>query len=358
VAAIADPDATVDSAVFEEIPVLIAEPGLHPLVTGAHVLAGLIRRVQPDVLHLHGIWGPASRAASLSSRQVGCQVVISPHGMLEPWALERSRWKKQLAWWGWMGRALERSAMLHALCEEEQSSLRHLLPGARTVVIPNGVDLPARQEIEHSQDRIVLFLGRLHPKKGIRELIQGWALSSGVRDAGWQLVIAGWDDGDHEAVLRSLVENLGLAANVTFAGPVYGQGKRDLLRRAGAFALTSFSEGLPMAVLEAWSFGVPILMTDACHLGEGFEVGAAVRVEPQPREIAEGLDRLLGFSDAERTNMGVRGRELVERRFNWLVIGRQMAEMYNGLVERSAEVTVGAGSGHRDLGGPVIEIAP
>jgi poly(glycerol-phosphate) alpha-glucosyltransferase len=256
--------------------------------------------------------------------------------MLEQWALERSRWKKQLAWWGWMDTVLRRSAMLHALCEEERASLRRLLPRAGTIVIPNGVDLPSRAEIEGARDRTVVFLGRLHPKKGLIELIQGWASSSVARNGGWNLVIAGWDDGGHEATLRDLVKARGLVSQVTFAGPVYGEAKKDLLRRAGAFVLTSFSEGLPMAVLEAWSYGVPVLMTDECHLSEGFADGAAVRVDPEPRRIAEGLDCLLGLSDQDRVVMGLRGRQLVEQRFNWLVIGRQMADMYDGLVDQSA----------------------
>ncbi len=333
VSAIGDPHAPVDNVAFKGTSVLIAEPGLHPLVTGANTLSRIIGSVQPDVIHLHGVWGPASRAVALATGRRFFPVVISPHGMLERFALDRSRWKKHLAWLAWMGSLLGSSAMLHALCKEEQASLRSLLPGAATIVIPNGVNLPVRPIDEGMRDQTVVFIGRLHPKKGLMELVQGWALSSVARNRGWNLIIAGWDDGGHESALRRLVEDLGLAKEVTFSGPVYGSAKTQMLSRAAAFVLTSFSEGLPMAVLEAWSFGVPIIMTDECHLTEGFEVGAAVRVATKPQQIAQGLDRLLGLSDEERIAMGLRGRELVEQRFNWPTIGKQMSDMYYELLD-------------------------
>jgi poly(glycerol-phosphate) alpha-glucosyltransferase len=133
--------------------------------------------------------------------------------------------------------------------------------------------------------------------------------------------------------LRTRAETLGLGPSVSFVGPVTGAAKEELFRRASAFILPSFSEGLPMAVLEAWSFGLPVLMTDECHLTSGFDAGAARRIEPRVASIVDGLeDFAVRAKRSELAPMGARGRALVERRFSWPLIGDQMAGVYEWLL--------------------------
>jgi glycosyltransferase involved in cell wall biosynthesis len=299
----------------------------------------LVRAVKsrsPGILHLHGIWGASSRAAWLLARMEGEHpLVVSAHGMLEPWAMDRGRWKKRVAWRVWNGHLLRSAKCLHALCDEEASSIAAVLPGAPICVIPNGVDLPGgapvmRSDAEH---RVMLFMGRIHPKKGLVQLIEAWARAPGTMAGGWRLIIAGWDDGGHEQALRTRAETLGLGSSVSFVGPVAGAAKEELFRRASAFILPSFSEGLPMAVLEAWSFGLPVLMTDECHLTSGFDAGAARRIEPHVASIVDGLeDFAVRAKRSELAPMGARGRALVERRFSWPLIGDQMAGVYEWLL--------------------------
>ena len=182
----------------------------------------------------------------------------------------------------------------------------------------------------------MLFLGRIHPKKGISLLLEAWSSVVGIRERGWRLIIAGWDDGGHAEALKSLVVQLGLGETVIFKGPVFGEQKERLFRSAAAFILPSFSEGLPMAVLEAWSYGLPVLMTDACHLPEGFAANAAIRIDPTPESIATGLSRLISvMSDTEREAMGARGRVLVEERFSWDRISTEMCKIYDQATARS-----------------------
>ena len=276
----------------------------------SHRLARATVEAAPDLVHLHGIWGVASRAMALPAlRTLKIPTVVSPHGMREPWALAQSRARKAVAWALWMRGVTARADCLHALCEEEADALARLMPGRPICVIPNGVDLPALRPTGHAevQPRTLLFLGRIHPKKGLDELLTAWSRTTDVRAGGWRLVIAGWDDGGHEAGLRARAAAVGLDDSVAFVGPQFGAGKDALLRQASAFVLPSHSEGLPMAVLEAWSYGLPVVMTDECHLGAGFATGAAIRVAPQPDSIAAGLDQLtLRMSDDDRRAMGAR----------------------------------------------------
>lgn len=294
------------------------------------------RARSPDILHLHGIWGSASRGAWVLVRSRHERpLIISAHGMLEPWALRQSRWKKRLAWKVWNRQLVRSARCLHALCDEEATSIAALLPGAPICVVPNGVDLPSElPEVERETERkILLFVGRIHPKKGVVPLIDAWARVPGMAADGWRLTIAGWDDGGHERALRARVDALGLGASVAFVGSVTGSEKEQLFRRASAFILPSFSEGLPMSVLEAWSYGLPVLMTDECHLTSGFAEGAARRIEPTVASIVEGLEDFASLAKRGGLDfMGRRGRALVERRFSWVRIGADMASVYEWLL--------------------------
>jgi poly(glycerol-phosphate) alpha-glucosyltransferase len=148
----------------------------------------------------------------------------------------------------------------------------------------------------------------------------------------WSLTIAGWDQRSHEAELRALVRELGVADDVRFAGPMFGDDKTAALFDADAVALPSLSEGMPMVVLEAWAHGRPVLMTTACNLPEGASAGAAVIVDPGMEDMAEGLAQLVSMSDGERTAMGQRGRDLVERQFSWPKIAAEMLTVYRWVV--------------------------
>jgi len=159
-------------------------------------------------------------------------------------------------------------------------------------------------------------------------------------------VIAGWDQGGHEAELMKLCEELGLsferrgtsddgresAASIVFFGPAFGNDKKSLLRTADAFILPSFSEGLPMSVLEAWSYKLPVVMTPECNLPEGFAADAAIRIETGAESIAQGLDLLFSMSASDLQSMGAKGRTLVEERFTWKTIAAQMREVYDWML--------------------------
>ncbi|MCC6493819.1 MAG: glycosyltransferase [Pirellulales bacterium] len=291
-------------------------------------LARRLSAADADVVHGHGLWQWQSAAVHAWSRRFGRPYLVSPHGMLDPWALKNSRWKKRIALAMYERRHLRDAVCLHALCESERQSFRRFGLTNPVAVIPNGVALPARTAKFDEGPRRLVFLGRLHPKKGLKELINAWAPLAAEGQREWRLVIAGWDDGGHEEGLRKRAAELGVDGSIAFAGPVFGDAKEELLAGASAFVLPSYSEGLPMAVLEAWSYGLPVVMTDACNLPEGFASEAALRVAPETASIATGLRELMRMSTAELRAMGARGRRLVEQKFSWPEIARQMAEVY------------------------------
>lgn len=315
-------------------------------------MTSVSREIGADLVHLHGLW----TGASLSALQGGMPRVISPHGMLDGWALANSRWKKRLAGWWFENRNLHGAACLHALCEPEVAAMRAYGLKNPVCIIPNGIDLPDlsdnRPLTTDNGPKVLLFLGRIHPKKGLLNALRAWATVRG-QGAGdrsqedWRFVIAGWDQGGHEAELKRLCDELGVRyesiaakeflqrttgmeqqTTVSFVGPAFGGSKDALLRQASAFILPSFSEGLPMSVLEAWSYRLPVLMTDHCNLPEGFAADAALRIGTDGESITDSLSSLFSAPNSSLTGMGDAGRSLVERQFTWSQVAAQMKDVY------------------------------
>lgn len=294
---------------------------------------------RPDVVHACGLWVYPSAAAGSISRHEKRLLVVSPRGMLDPWALRNSRWKKRIAGWLYENRNLRSAACIHALCESEYESIRAYGLKNPVAIIPNGIDLPPKRiscrvfegDRGTSARKTMLFLGRLHPKKGLSQLIQAWGR---VRCPKWELLIAGWDDGGHEDGLKKLVTELDLCSSVQFVGPQFGNAKDCLLRSVDAFVLPSFSEGLPMSVLEAWSYSLPVLMTPQCNIPEGFRAHAAVKILPKVSSIAQGLDTFFSMSDSEQSSLGLNGCRLVESHFTWPQVAHQMVSVYRWLLGR------------------------
>lgn len=304
-------------------------PGLWPAVKASGA----------DVLHLHGLWMYPSVVAHRWSA-LGKPLVISPHGMLDPWALANSGAKKKLALALFERANLRAAACIHALNASEADSIRAFGLTNPIAVIPNGAALPEarawpRSEWMAADRRVLLFLGRIHPKKGLSETLKAWALvhqRAPDLAARWQLALAGWDDGGHLEALRAEATALGLPDGaVVFPGPLFGDAKSAALANADAFILASHSEGLPMSVLEAWSHSLPVFMTRACNLPEGFEAGAAFEVTTDPEKLGLALvSRLDVVADGE---MGGFGRALVERSFSWMAIAAAHEAVYRWLID-------------------------
>jgi poly(glycerol-phosphate) alpha-glucosyltransferase len=270
--------------------------------------------------------------------------------MLDSWAMRRAPWKKAIAAYLYENTHLRHASCLHALCDAEAQSIRRLRFDNPICIIPNGVMLPV---ITHDsgpapwRDRIpadakvMLFLGRLHRKKNLSALIEAWPENPDAHN--WHLVIAGWDQGGHQEALAHLIGKRNLNGRVLLIGPLFGKLKDSALRNAHAFVLPSLSEGLPMAVLEAWSYGLPILMTDACNLPEGFEASAAARLSLNLDEMVRDLGRFLKKNPTDLQRMGRNGRQLVESRFNWDDVARAFLAVYEWIAngaERPSTVRI------------------
>ena len=302
-------------------------------------LSAFARHSEANVFHSHGLWMWSDRVASASAHAAGVPHIVSPHGMLEPWAMANSALKKQVMWRAFQGRALHDARCLHALCEAELTAMRDLGLRNPIAVVPNGVnlsefaDLPAPAAFDDAfpsarDRRVLLFMARLHPKKGLVPLLQAWK-SVAPAFADWLLVVAGPDEGGHRAQLEQIVADSGLQNAVLFTGMLDGARKRAALSRADAFALPSWSEGFSIAILEAMAARLPVLLTPGCHFPDAVAAGAALEAQPQAEALGETLRQLLAQSDSERAQMGARGYELVARKYTWQRVAVDWKGLYH-----------------------------
>ena len=336
---ISDEKSAVDSLEWQPLSVYTFQSRFRAWGYSNQLLPALLR-ADVDILSTHGLWKYCSVASHQWHRRTGRPYIVHPEGMLESWALQNAKWKKQIAALLYEHTHLRDAACLRALCEAEVQSIRVYGMRNPVCIIPNGVDLPdlvesSALEVESlpfqkfaQGRRILLYLGRLHPKKNVVNLVRAWkqTLESHPSAAkNWILAIAGWGASAYEQKLQDLAA----VPSVVFVGAQFGVEKNACYRACDAFILPSLSEGLPMAVLEAWAHAKPVLMTSECNLPEGFAAGAALRVGTTPEQIAAGLKQLAEMSDDDRRAMGACGRTLVATKFSWPQIGEQMRSVYD-----------------------------
>ncbi|MFN4243472.1 MAG: glycosyltransferase [Tepidisphaerales bacterium] len=292
------------------------------------------------VFHLHGVWERMLLSVARVAQAKARGYVVTPHGMLDPWSLQQSWWKKKLALTAGVRAMLSEAMFLHFLNERERELAGPLGLTAPTEVIPNGIfesevaALPPpgtfRRAFPVLGDRpYVLFLSRLHYKKGLDVLVDAFERVSGEFPS-LMLVVAGPDGGAGEG-FRGEVDRRGLRDRVVLTGPLYGELKMAAYAEAAAFCLPSRQEGFSMAILEALGVGVPCVVTQACNFPEVETSGAGVSTPLCAKAFADGMRAVLRdalASPAARAAIGQRGRSLVLSKYTWPRVAEQMLETY------------------------------
>jgi glycosyltransferase involved in cell wall biosynthesis len=292
-----------------------------------------------DLCHVHGLWEAHSLAVRRLARQMGKPVVSSVHGMLERWEMENKRIKKSVYSWLLERPSLARSFCLRALSEREVGDYRRFGVRRPIALVPNGINVIERVDTAELLEKypelagkaIVLFLGRIHHKKGILNLLQAWKTVAEHRDDA-HLVIAGPDYVGTLIRARQIITDLNLEKTVTIMGIVSGQTKLATLSAAKYFCLPSYSEGFSVAVLEALSIGLPAVITPECNIPAVASSGAGVSTSNEPAILAETLISCLSASSREWQAMSVAAQNLARSQFDWNVTGKTMHSVYEWLL--------------------------
>jgi glycosyltransferase involved in cell wall biosynthesis len=290
-----------------------------------------IAAVKDVVIHDNGLWLPTNHAVASAARFLKRPHVISPRGMLSPWALKYHRWKKRLAWILFQRRDFLGASVAHATSEEEVNEFRDTGFRGAIAMIPNGVALPALESAHRTQPstRSALCVTRLHVKKGLMNLVSAW---NEVRPEGWRMIIAGGDEDGHRAELESAIMAHGLTRAFEFVGLVEGETKQKLYRDADLFILPSHSENFGMGIAEALASALPVITTRGTPWRELIERRCGWWEEVGVAPLARALREATSLSDDSRMEMGQRGRELVAEKYSWSRVAKEMKSVYGWLI--------------------------
>jgi len=329
-----------DVAAYQNLPLAIYHISKFPLLGRlgySNDIHQVLEAEKPDVIDIQGTWMYYSYAAlKYKKKHPNTKIVITPRGTLDRIDMHHLSIQKRLSYWMYEKENFETADCFHALCETEAQSMRAIGLKNPIAVISNGMLIQENgQHNRNGVEKTLLFIGRIHPKKGLKELITGVHLLHEQRPSlinEWKIRIAGWNMYGHQDELEKLVSKYELDNIISFIGPVMGNEKETELRNASAFVHTSFSEGMPMSVLEAWAYRLPVLMTDGCNIPEGFEYKAAVRVETEPDSISLGLQTIFEMTPDERGEMGNNGFNLVKSKYQWNTIAEDSVRLYQYLL--------------------------
>jgi glycosyltransferase involved in cell wall biosynthesis len=307
----------------------------HPAITPT--LREQIARAK--VVHIHALWEEVQHRAAKTAKSLGVPYLFTPHGMLDPWSLSQSRLKKQIYLALRLRSDLNSASAIHFTSEIERNLASPLQLTPPTIVEPNGVDLSEfaslpprgglRSRFPRLGDRpIVLFLSRVHPKKGLDLLIPAFAKSA-ASDA--ILVIAGPDSDGYANVVREMAAKAGVADRVIFTGMLRGRERVEAYIDADLFVLPSYQENFGIVVIEALASGCPVIISDQVNIHPEItaaNVGEVVPTQADP--LADALRRWM--SDAGRRRAaGERGPAFVRQRYDWREIARRWLSHYTSL---------------------------
>jgi glycosyltransferase involved in cell wall biosynthesis len=265
--------------------------------------------------------------------------------MLRSQALKRSSWKKWIAALLYEAHNLRQAACLHATSDVEAASFRAYGLQNPIALIPLGISPNwlegvgdgarfCRKNAIPGDTRIMLFLSRIHPIKGLPLLLEALARIRSLLD-GWHLAIVGPDEGGHGRELQRLAQRLGITDLVTFGDAVFGDDKRDAFAAAELFVLPTNSENFSFAVAEALGAGVPVITTQGAPWQDLLGYHCGWWIDISTTALQDALVAATRLSRAELVEMGQRGRDLVARKYTWRQVGEQSLMLYEWLLGRS-----------------------
>lgn len=291
----------------------------------------LVREGAVDLLHNHGLWMMPNVYPGQAAVQRGMPLVVSPRGTMSQWAMQSGSVVKKFFWPLLQRPALVATACFHATAMSEYEDIRRMGFRQPVAVLPNGIDMPVLRVKYAGSLQTLLFLGRVHPVKGLDMLLPAWGAVQD-RFPDWRLQIAGPDSRGYLARMKALAGELGLK-RIEFLGPVYGEQKWQAYRDADLFILPTHSENFGMAVAEALASGTPAIVTKGAPWAglEAHDAGWWIDIGVDP--LASCLETALSCSFETLVEKGRRGREWMQREFSWRHIGRCMAETYHWVLQ-------------------------
>lgn len=290
----------------------------------------LLSEIKPDVVHIQGLWKLASHAMNVVAQQLCIPIVISPRGMLDPWALSVKKWKKRLGMFLYQKHDLKRAIAFHATATAEAEHIRDFGLKQPIGIVPNAVSYPEELPIVNKTDaKTAFFMSRLHPGKGLLLLAEVWAK---VKPTGWRMMVAGADSYGHKVEVVSKLKALGIENDWIFVGELDDEQKWQALVNADLFIHPSASENFGISIAEALAAGLPVITTKGCPWAE-IEGQCGWWIERNVDCLSRVMREAISLSDDERRVMGENGKRLIQEKYTWPAVAQQMCAFYEKLVK-------------------------
>ncbi len=338
------PDSTAQSLRDAGVDVVEIGPAKGPLQRHASIAPTLRQRIATaDIVHIAALWEEIQHQAARVARQLRVPYLISPHGMLDPWSLSQSRLKKQIYLALRLRRDLNAAAALHFTTSIERDLTTPLKLHPPAIVEPNGVDLrefddlPARRTFRAKHPEIadkpmVLFLSRVHPKKGLDLLVPAFAAAAPPQA---MLVIAGPDCDGYAAQVRDAAQRAGIGQRVIFSGMLRGRDRLEPMVDADLFVLPSYQENFGIVVAEALACGCPVIVSDQVNIHPDVYAAGVGQVVPTKIEpLGAALKRWLVDDAQSRQAAAAKAPAFVRERYDWNQIAQRWVGHYQKLLRQ------------------------
>lgn len=292
----------------------------------------LLDSVRPDIVHVNCCWTPDCAMIQRLAQKRGYKVVLTPHGMLEPWIIKRHYWTRKVpALWLYQKAAVQRADCVQATAESERDNLLKLGYNSNIKVVRLGIDAESiEMKRSWKKSRQILFLSRVHVKKGINFLVEAADVLRNELQ-GYKILVAGEGEADYVEDMKRMICDRGLQDIVQLIGGVYGDEKWRLFQTSDFFVLPTHSENFGLAIAESLASGTPVITTVGTPWSDlnSSEAGAWIEIGMEP--LVETLRRFLSLSEDELETMGRNGRRLIETKYSAHVMAEQMMEVYKSV---------------------------
>lgn len=307
--------------------------------TWKSTILALLEEIKPDVVHINCCWTPDCAAIQRVAQRQGYKVVLTPHGMLEPWIVHRHYWTRKLpALWLYQRAAIRKADCLQATADSERDNLLALGYNRNIHVVKLGIDADGiEMKKSWKRTRQILFLSRVHVKKGINYLIEAVAILRSQLQS-YKIVVAGEGDGEYVANLKLQIHAEGLDDMVELIGGVYGEQKWNLYQKADFFVLPTNSENFGLAIAEALASGTPVITTKGTPWSDLNKAEAGDWIEIGTQPLVESLRKFIMLSADDLERMGRNGRNLIETRYSAKVMAKEMMTMYLSLLNGKTQI--------------------
>ena len=295
----------------------------------------LLNELKPDVVHVNLGWFPGGSLFLFLAKKMGYKVALQTHGMLEPWEFKKNYWTKKLpALLLYMRKAVKKADMLLATSSQEKENLLKLGYNKCVGQLPNGVDVKSiKMKTSWTKSQTVFFLALLRPNKGAEFVIRA-VKELKPKMEGYKVIIAGKGEDNYVNQLKQMASEAGVDDIVDFVGPIFGEQKWELYRKADFFILPTLNENFGIVIAESLASGTPVITCKGAPWKEIEEYKCGWWAERTDEDICKSIEEALSLNQAQLEQMGCRGRRLVEEKYSSRNVAETILGLYESIIEK------------------------